>query len=393
MSTITTDDITASLDAITPDELRAVGSLKWTMFPDKIPAFVAEMDFGIAPAITRALHTAVDVGAFGYLPPAIGTAMSDAFAEWSAARYGWTVDPNDVKAMPDVIAALEIAIDHFSAPGSAIVLPTPAYMPFLTVPLAHGRRIIQVPMIRTADGWEYDLEALDKAFADGGGLLVLCNPHNPIGRVLGRDEMAAIGEVVARHGGRVFSDEIHAPLTYDAPHVPYASVDEVTAGHTITATSASKAWNLPGLKCAQLILSNDADRAYWEEHGRAFGHGAANLGVIANTAAYTAGGQWLDGVVSYLDGNRRLLADLVAEHLPGVRYTPPEGTYLAWLDCAELGIEGSPADFFAEHAGIVTTDGAMCGDGAETAVRFNFAMPRPIMERAIAAMGAALRDR
>lgn len=386
-------DMAAVFDALTAEQLRAAGSIKWTLFPDTIAAWVAEMDFGTAPVVTEALHAAVDAGAFGYLPPAFATRLGEAFATWSAERYGWAVDPADVKPMPDVIAALELAIEHFSAPGSAVVLPTPAYMPFLTVPLAHGRRIIQVPMIRTADGWEYDLDALDAAFADGGGLLVLCNPHNPIGRVLRRDEMAAIGEVVARHGGRVFSDEIHAPLVYDAPHVPYASVNAVNAGHTITATSASKAWNLPGLKCAQLILSNDADRAYWQEHGQSFGHGAANLGVIANTAAYTAGGQWLDGVVSYLDGNRRLLAELVAEHLPGVVYTPPQGTYLAWLECAALGIEGSPAAFFSEHAGVVTTDGAMCGDGAETAVRFNFAMPRPLLAEAVAAMGAALRRR
>ncbi|WP_119696196.1 MalY/PatB family protein [Microbacterium halotolerans] len=383
---------TSTFDSISAEDLRATGSLKWTMFPGKTPAFVAEMDFGIAPPITRALHTAVDVGAFGYLPPASATAMSDSFVDWAASRYGWRVSPDDVKPMPDVIAALELAIDHFSAPGSAVVLPTPAYMPFLTVPEAHDRRIIQVPMIRTQDGWEYDLAGIDRAFSDGGGLLILCNPHNPIGRVLRHDEMVAIGDVVERHGARVFSDEIHAPLVYDgAAHVPYAAVNDVNAGHTITATSASKAWNLPGMKCAQVVLSNEADRAYWAEHGRSFGHGVANLGVIANTAAYSAGGQWLDGVLSYLDGNRHLLADLLDEHLPGVEYTAPEGTYLAWLECGPLGIEGSPADFFAEHAEVVTTDGSMCGDGYETAIRFNFAMPRPILRATVAAMGAAVR--
>lgn len=391
---MTTPDFASAFDAITADELRAVGSLKWTAFPGKIPAFVAEMDFGIAPPITQALHDAIDVGAFGYLPQATAAAMSEAYAGWAASRYGWQVAADDVKPMPDVIAAFELAIENFSAPGSAIVLPTPAYMPFLTVPLAHGRRIIQVPMLRTGDGWAYDLDALDAAFADGGGLLVVCNPHNPIGRVLTREEQAAIGEVVERHGARVFSDEIHAPLVYPgSTHVPYASVNEVNAGHTITATSASKAWNLPGLKSAQLILSNDADRAYWAEHGRAFGHGAANLGVVANTAAYTAGGEWLDGVVSYLEGNRRLLGELVAEHLPGVRYTAPEGTYLAWLDCTALELPGSPSEFFAEHAGVVTTDGALCGDGYGSAIRFNFATPRPILEQALESMAHALRAR
>jgi len=381
-------------DDITVDQLRRIGSVKWSAFPDRIGAFVAEMDFPVAPPITRALHEAVDVGAFGYLPEATSRAMSEAFASWSAARYDWAVDPADVHALPDVIAALDLAIDHFSAPGSAIVLPTPAYMPFLTVPLAHGRRVIQVPLARDGERWVYDLDALDRAFADGGGLLVLCNPHNPIGKVLTADEMAAIGEVVERHGARVFSDEIHAPLVYPGRrHVPYASVNEVTAGHTLTATSASKAWNLPGMKCAQVVVSNPADRERWAADGRMWEHGAANLGVVATTAAYAEGGPWLDGVLDYLDGSRRLLADLVAEHLPGVRYTAPDGTYLAWLECTALDLPTAPAAFFAERAGIATTDGGLCGDVGRTALRYNFATPRPIMRDALAAMGAALRAR
>lgn len=381
-------------DQITPDQLRGIGSMKWSMFPGKTPAWVAEMDFGIAPPITQALHEAVDNGAFGYLPAATNLAMREAFAGWAATRYDWRVDPDDVKPVADVLQAFEAAIEHFSAPGSAIVLPTPAYMPFFTIPPVHGRRIIEVPMIRTETGWEYDLDALDAAFADGGGLLVMCNPHNPIGRVLRRDEMAAIGEIVDRHGARVFSDEIHAPLVYPGgSHVPYASVNEVNAGHTLTATSASKAFNLPGLKTAQAVLSNDADRAYWADNARALHFEPANLGVVANTAAYTHGGTWLADVIDYLDGNRRRLAELVAEHLPGARYTAPEGTYLGWIDCAGLDLPGSPSEFFSERAGVVTTDGALCGAGAGTAARFNFAMPRPILEQALAAMGEAARRR
>ncbi|MER7798104.1 aminotransferase class I/II-fold pyridoxal phosphate-dependent enzyme [Microbacterium sp. NPDC096154] len=381
-------------DAITVQSLREVGSMKWTMFPDTLAAWVAEMDFGVAPPITDALHAAVDRGAFGYLPPADARAMSEAFATWSAQRYGWSVDPDDVHAFPDVIAALEVAIEHFSAPGSAVVVPTPAYMPFLTVPLALGRRVVQVPMARDGERWVYDLDALDQAFADGAGMLVLCNPHNPIGRVLDPLEMAAIGEIVARHGARVFSDEIHAPLVYPGrAHVPYASVNEATASHTLTATSASKAWNLPGLKTAQVIVSNSADGERWVAEGRMWGHGAANLGVIANTAAYSAGGPWLDDVVDYLDGSRRLLGELVAAHLPGVAMTQPEGTYLAWLECAALDLAGSPAEFFREHAGVVLTDGELCGDIGATAVRLNFATPRPVLEQIVAAMGNALRQR
>ena len=379
-------------DLITPAQLRAIGSTKWTAHPGKTPAWVAEMDFGVAPPIASALHEAVDNGAFGYLPEATCRAMREALAGWSAERYGWAIDQSDVKPVPDVLAAFEAAIEHFSAPGSAIVLPTPAYMPFFTIPPVHSRRIIQVPMIRTETSWEYDLDALDAAFADGGGLLVLCNPHNPIGRVLRPDELVAIGEVVDRHGARVFADEIHAPLVYSGhTHTPYASVNEVNASHTLTATSASKAFNLPGLKAAQVVLSNDADRAYWADNARALHFEAANLGVVANTAAYTAGGEWLAGVIDYLDGNRHLVGELVAEHLPGARYVEPEGTYLAWVDCAALELPGTPAAFFSEHADVFTTDGAACGDGAQTAFRFNFATPRPVIRQAFEAMGEALR--
>ncbi|UFU07571.1 MalY/PatB family protein [Ruania halotolerans] len=381
-------------DGLTIEQLRSAGSVKWTTYPDKVGAFVAEMDFGVAPPIARSLHEAVDQASFGYLPVAASEAMSQAYTAWAGQHYSWRVDPADVHPVADVLAALELTIDFFTEPGSAVVLPTPAYMPFLTVPELHGRRIIQVPMARDGDRYVYDLDALETAFVDGGGLLVLCNPHNPIGRVLEAVEMRAVAEVVERHGARVFSDEIHAPLVY-APqqHVPYASVSEAAAGHAITATSASKAWNLPGLKCAQVVLSNDADRAVWRRHGHSFEHGASTLGVIANAAAYTDGAPWLADVLEYLDGNRQRLAELVVEHLPGVRYRPPEGTYLAWLDFADFPLPGGaskPAAFFAAHAGIAMTDGAMCGEVGRTAARYNFATPRPIMEESLAAMGRAM---
>jgi len=381
-------------DDITIEQLRATGGLKWSAFGDKIGAFVAEMDFGIAPPITRALHAAVDVGAFGYLPAATARAMSNAYSEFARDRYRWDVPADDVRPVADVIAGLEAAIRHFSAPGSAVIVPTPAYMPFLSVPGALGRDLIQVPMTSDAGRYSYDLDALDAAFAAGGNLLVLCNPHNPVGRVLDRGELQAIADVVERHGGRVFSDEIHAPLVHAGHrHTPYASISAATAAHTLTATSASKAWNLPGLKCAQVVLSNDHDREVWARVGLAAEHGAANLGVIANTVAYAAGGPWLDDVLTYLDGNRRALDELVRQHLPGVRYVPPEGTYLAWLDVRDLELGDRPGQFFLERAGVAMIDGALCGDAGRGFVRYNFATPRPIMERTIEAMARALAAR
>jgi cysteine-S-conjugate beta-lyase len=377
----------AEYDRIDIGTLRRAGWVKWSAHPDAIGAWVAEMDFGTAPAVTRALHEAVEAAAFGYLPKSLAAAMSEAFAAWSADRYGWRVDAEDVRPVADVVAGLAVAIEHFSTPGTPVVLPTPAYMPFVTVPPALGREVVQVPLV-SGDG--YDLDALDAAFAAGANLLILCNPHNPVGRVLTEAEMRAIAAVVQRHGGRVFSDEIHAPLVFPGHrHVPYASLSPVTAGHTITATSASKAWNLPGLKCAQLVLSNDADRETWTRVGLLPEHGAATLGVIANTAAYTDGGPWLAGVLDYLDGNRRLLAEHISELLPGVGYAPPEGTYLGWLDFRATG-PAEPAPYFLEKAGVAMTDGALCGEAGRGFGRLNFALPRPLLRQAVERIAAAM---
>src|SRR3954463_2354204 len=335
-------------DALTEDALRSAGSLKWTRYGDAIGAFVAEMDFGTAPAVTAALHRAVDEARFGYLPAAAVRAMAQACAGWQARHYGWTVPAGRIFPLPDVLAGLQAAIEHFAPAGSPVVLPTPAYMPFLRLPGLLHREVVEVPLVPGDDGRPtYDLEALDRAFAAGGRLLVHCNPHNPTGRVFTEAEQLALAEVVERHGVRVFADEIHAPLVHPgAVHRPYASLSPVTAAHTVTATSASKAWNVPGLKTAQLLVSNEADAEHWARVGGLAAHGASTLGVLANTAAYTGGAGWLAGVLDYLDGNRRLLTGLLAEHLPGIGYAPPEGTYLAWLDCRALRVEGSPGEFF-----------------------------------------------
>lgn len=383
-----TRDLSAGFDAITRGDMVRAGSLKWNTFPGTIGAFLAEMDFGTAPEITAALRDGVNAGAFGYLPDFLAEAMSSACADWQSSHYGWSVDSADVHPLGDVIKGLEVAIDHYSAAGSKVIVPTPAYMPFLTVPPAMGREIIDLPLSTDDGEYAIDLEALAAAFAEGGELLILCNPYNPVGRVFRRDELLGIAEVVQRYGGRVFSDEIHAPLVYaGASHVPYASISPAAAGHTITVTSASKAWNLPGLKCAQIIISNDADREKWEEIGRMASHGAANLGVLANTTAYRDGEPWLDSVLNYLDGNRRLLAELLAEQLPEIGYTVPEGTYIGWLDCRELGLE-APADFFRERAGVSLTDGVDCGSPGF--VRLIFATPRAILTDAVTRMGRAV---
>ncbi|WP_298742142.1 aminotransferase class I/II-fold pyridoxal phosphate-dependent enzyme [uncultured Microbacterium sp.] len=381
------------VDSLTETALRETGSLKWTMFPDTIGAFVAEMDFGLAPAISDALKAALDRGVTGYLPAHLATGLSEATATWYAENYGWSVPADRVHHVPDVIHAFELAIERFTEPGSAIIVPTPAYMPFLMVPPMLGRTVIEVPSIEVDGRMVMDLDGIARAFDDGGGMLVLCNPHNPLGTVFTKDELVEVSAVVTAKNGRVFSDEIHAPIVYGpATHIPYASVSEEAASHTLTAASASKAWNLAGLTCAQVILSNDADAALWESFGFWAGHGTSTLGVIANAAAYSAGGLWLDDVVEYLDGNRHLLAELVAEHLPKARMTMPEGTYIALIDLRGYGLDGDLGEWFREHASVAMTDGAACGEAGRGHTRFVFALPRPLLREAIERMGAALAD-
>ena len=386
------DDLPASLDRLTEATLRSAGSLKWTRYGEALGAFVAEMDFGTAPVVTRALHAAVDAGALGYLPAAAALRMAEACADWQRRRFGWELPAEWITPLADVVAGLQAAIEHFTPPGAPVVLPTPAYMPFLLLPRAMGRELIEVPMVRGDDGrLTHDLDGLDRAFAAGGRLLVHVSPHNPTGRVFTEAVQRALDDVVDRHGARVFADEIHAPLVYPgAVHRPYASLSPRTAAHTVTATSTSKAFNVPGLKAAQLLLSNAADAAHWAKVGGLAGHGASTPGVLAATAAYSGGEEWLDGVLAYLDGSRALLAELLAEHLPRVRYTPPEGTYLAWLDGRELGVEGPLGEFFLRAAGVALVDGPECGAPGAGHVRLNLATPRPVLRTIVERMAAAV---
>lgn len=382
----------AVIDATTVAELRRRGSVKWTVpGPGGFGAGVAEMDFGAAPAILDALAGLSADAKFGYLPLPLAEELAAACADFQRRRYGWDVDPAQVRNVPDVLRALQVAITQFSRPGSPVILPTPAYMPFLTVPGFLGREIIQVRM-RAEDGrYTMDLDAIDDAFRRGGHLLIFCNPYNPLGRVFTTAEMAQLSGVVEARGGRVFADEIHGPLVYPGMrHIPYASTSDAAAAHTLTATSASKAWNLPGLKCAQVILTSEADRRRWDDLAFFATHGASNPGVAANIAAFTRGEAWLDEVVGYLDNSRRLLADLLARHLPGVRYRTPDGTYLAWLDCTELDLPGSPGELITERAHVTVVDGPAFGAGGPGGFRFNFATPQPILTEMVERIAAVL---
>ena len=381
-------------DAISLQELQERGTTKWAARPDSIGAWIAEMDFPLAEPVVRSVARLMEAGTVAYSPASDFTELSRAYTQFCERSYGWAPPADLVRAIPDVLAGLQAVIERYTSPGTPVIIPTPAYMPFLTLPTYFDREVLQVPLVEQDDRWVYDLDVLGAAFDAGAELMVLCNPHNPVGRVLERDEMPAIADLVEAKGGLVFNDEIHAPLVYPGfEHVSYASLDERTAAHTITATSASKAFNLPGLKCAQLSFTNPDHATTWERAGRWIG--ASRPGIFANIAAYDEGGEWLDGVRAYLDRNRRALVDLVAEHLPGVGYRMPEGTYLALLDfrgrADALGAHAdNPAALLAEKAGVVLTPGPACGEAAAGFARLNFGTPLPVLQEAVRRMGIAL---
>ena len=373
----------SEFDAITQESLVAKGGRKWSAFPGSIGAFIAEMDFGVAPAVRRSLKVIDDRDLYGYAPADLTAELRAATSGFCADRYGWQIPVEHIEPASDVLAAFLGVLTHLTPADTPIVLPTPAYMPFFDVARVTGRRLIEAPMLRSETGWSLDLDAIAAALTPGA-TLVLCNPHNPIGKVYTEDELLALAEVVEAEEARVFSDEIHAPVVYDpAKHIPYATLTEATAAHTTTATAASKAFNIPGLKCAQLILTSPSDRETWKQKGQFVSGAASNPGILATTAAYTRSLDWLDEVNGYLKGSRDLFTDLVTSLLPNAAYIQPEGTYLAWLDLRGYGLESGLAETINSRAGVAVTEGRLCGEVGAGHLRFNFALPRPLLTEAV----------
>lgn len=370
------------MSATTPprSELRANGGLKWTYFADDVlPAWVAEMDFGLAPSIAAALHDAVDRGLTGYPYPSAEEATARAAADFWADWFGWSVDPSWVFPAPDVIEGARRAIVHLTRPGSPVVLHSPVYFPFYSMVERAGRDLIEVRCERREDRrYSLNLDGIDRALDEGAGSIVLCNPWNPTGRVFSSEELAELLAIATRHDARVIADEIHSPITYRGfPHTPVATLDPE---RSITIASASKAWNLPGLKCAQVVLTDERDRELWSDYFTPEKVGVSTFGLIANEAAYSSGRNWFEGVSGQLQANRDLLGELVTDQLPGAVYYPPEGTYLAWLDMSAYGLD-DPTTYCLDEARVAVTGGGPFGTGADQFVRFNFACdPEMIIE-------------
>lgn len=374
------------------ERLRSLGGLKWTFYDeDVLPAWVAEMDFGLAPSVAVALHNAVDRGVTGYQYPNAEAAIASAAASYWADRFDWKVDPSWVFSAPDVIEGVRRCIIHLTRPGSPVVLHTPVYFPFFSMVERAGREIVEVPGLRDGDGkYSLDLDRIEAGFVAGAGSVVVCNPWNPTGRVFTRPELEELVDLAGRYEARVIADEIHAPIIYEgAEHVPIATID---SERTMSVSAASKAWNLPGLKCAQVVLTNEDDRAVWESYFTPELVGVGTFGLIAGEAAYSGGREWFDDVLARLRSNRDLLVSSLAEHLPAASVHPPEGTYLAWIDLSAYELE-DPTDLILREGRVaLTAGGPFRGDSSQFA-RLNFATEPEILIEIAERMGTALRRR
>lgn len=379
------------------DTLRARGTLKWTAFPDDVlPLWVAESDAATCPAVLDAVRGAVDREYFGYPRRSVAD-LAGATADWCADRYGWRPAPERIHPVADVVRGVTLAVRYLTRPGSAIVLPTPAYMPFFEVGPAADRDIVYVPTL--ADG--PDPAAVEEAFANGAGSLILCNPNNPLGFTFTADRLRELADIAARHGARIISDEIHAPVVLEGAHVPTASVSDTAEAVTVTVTATSKGWNTAGLKCAQIILNEDDDRA-WRELAHVIKEGVSTLGMVAATAAYRDGGPWLDNFNDVLRANRDTLVRRLPEVAPGAVMVPPRASYLAWIDFRGVAGVGDATDadgrpieaqkWLLDNARVALNPGPAFGDGGAGHVRLNFATSPEILDAALDRIGAAVAE-
>lgn len=373
------------MTALTLDQLRRRRSEKWRTYPeDVLPLWVAEMDTPLAPPIRTALTDAVLLGDTGYAHP---NGMLEAYAEFSGRRFGWTPDPSQMLLVPDVMQGIVEVLQVITAPGDGVVINPPVYPPyFARMPLI-GRRLVEVPL--TADH-QLDLDGLKRAFAAGARAYLLCNPQNPTGSVFPRDALLAVAELSEQYGVRVVVDEIHAPLTYPGvQYVPFLSLADV-ASRAFALVSASKAWNLAGLKAALLIAGPQAV-SEMHEISPELRDSVGLFGVIASEAALRHGEPWLADLLTGLDANRALLARLLGEQLPDVGYSPPDASYLAWLDCRRLGIGDDPAAVFRDRGKVALYPGHRFGSAGRGFVRLNLGTSPTLVEEAVRRMATSLQ--
>lgn len=364
-------------------ELRRRETMKWLEYPAEVlPLWVAESDFNTCPAVREALVDAVARQQFGYPPHQ--SELGAATAEFHQRNYGWAPAPELIATVPDVVRGVQVALELLVAPAAPVIIPLPSYPPFLAFAEATGRQLLHVSATETG----IDLAEVEACFKQGAKAMVLCNPYNPLGLVFSRDWLQQLAHLAAKYDARVLVDEIHAPLVYEGKHVPMASIDEVAAQVCVTVTATSKAWNIAGLKCAQVLFSNEADAKKWFSTTNLITGGESILGITAAIAAYRDQSDFLPQQRAYLQANRDFLLEKLPQVLPGVKTSHPAATYLLWADCSATKIaavapQGNISAWLNQHAGIAVNDGAFFGDAYRQFIRINFACERATLELAL----------
>ena len=375
------------------DDLHQRRSKKWRTYPtDVLPLFVAEMDLPVAEPIKRTLHEMIDSSDLGY--GSVVPELAEAFNHFSSRNWNWSIDPNQFHLATDVAIGSIQVLGKFTNPGDKIGLSSPTYNDIFNWIRGISAEAVDIPLARDADGaWSLDLVGIEEAFTSGVRAYVLCNPHNPVGYVPSRLELEHLADLADEYGVLVLSDEIHSPLVYArSAFTPYLSINEQAKRTGVVITSASKAWNLAGLKCAQIITADESRANAVNTLPESMAMGSSLLGAWASVAAYTEGEVWLTSAIKLLDENRKLVQQLLAENLPEANYRIPDATYLAWLDLsAYQPVE--PAAHILKFAKVAFSEGITFGPAGAGHVRLNFATSTQIITEAITRAAAVLRDR
>ncbi len=373
-------------------ERRRTQGEKWQHYPpDVLPMWVADMDFGTAPAIRDALADCLEISDFGYPRAPHQTGIAERFAARMEGRFDWHVDPGNVELLCEVVQGIYVALLQLTREGDGILVQTPIYPPFLQAVRETGRRLAEAPLVDARDGYEIDFDVTRAACDDRTRLLLLCNPHNPTGRVFRRAELEALAELAIERDLTIVSDEIHADLVYPgARHVPIASLSPEIGARTVTLYSASKAFNIAGLRCAVAAFgSTEAKRAFKALPGHVRG-GLSQMGLVATRAAWEAGDSWLEEVLQALRVNRDFTVDEVRRQWPAARAHVPEATYLAWVDARALGLSPSPYAHFRDRGRVAFSDGAHFGEPGRGYVRINFATSPKLLREGLSRATNAL---
>lgn len=362
---------------------------------DVLPLWIADMDFLSPPAVAAALQRRAAHGLYGY--PSRPETYYAGFVSWARWRYGWTIEPEWLMHSPGVVPAINLSILAFTEPGDGVLIQPPVYPPFFSCPRLNDRRIVENRLLERADGtWGIDFEDLERKLAQGPRMLILCSPHNPVGRVWSREELQRIAGMCLERDVLIFADEIHCDLLLGGRrHVPVASLSSEIAARTITCTAPSKTFNIAGLYTSVVIISDKRLRARFRHALEAMDIGNGNLfGITAFQTAYEQGGEWLDELLPYLDGNADYMVEFLAGHIPQIRMAKPESTFLAWLDCRKLEMTQTELKrFFVEKARVGLNDGQAFGVPGTGFMRLNFGCSRATLREGLERIAQAVAQR